>query len=530
MLRIAGSPTGHSHRWAGAMRRNGGVGKFLTGVFVVLAVTARAGLIVHLPLDAGSNAIPAGKAPFVRGIVGDAAVIRPTGEGLVIESCLPALNLSDLVSIGCWFRTERPPDEEVLVVAAGGCRLAVAKGSGSASFAVKGVKGMLAGIAAASKASGYSNICDGRWHHLVGLYDGKALSLYVDGDMEELVDASGKIVAPDLKIVMGRMSRPSAQPANAWLCCIDDIQIYDEALDYAAIFRLAKRASRQVETAGGRKVDLRRDFLDKGVIPIQAHRGGGLSLPENTLETYRETWAMGMIPEADIRTIKDGVIICMHDSDLRRLSPAVPAPWKTMPFEAMTIERIKSFDVGAFRGRPGQKVPTLEEVFRDMQGRPERMLELDYKQIDLGQLAGLIAKHGLRNQVIFVTRYHHLIRQWQRVSPQAMTLLWMGGTEHALGRMFEQLRRDGFAGISIIQIILFKDASADGFRPSISYLRQRQLELAGQGIALQLIPWEISDQAVFEKLLAAGFRFFGTDHPQTALAAYKQMARRELRD
>ena len=361
---------------------------------------------------------------------------------------------------------------------AGGCRLAVAKGSGSASFAVKGVKGSLAGIAAASKASGYSGICDGQWHHLVGLYDGKILSLYVDGVMEELLDASGHIVAQDTKVVLGKTSRASTPPASAALCYVDDVRIYDEALAYDAISRWLNRKARQVEAAGDRRVDLHRDFLDKGVFPIQAHRGGGLSLPENTLETYRETWTLGMIPEADIRTTKNGVIICMHDNDLQRLCPATPLPWKTMPFEEMTLERIKTFDVGAFRGRPGQKVPTLEEVFRDMQGHPERMLEIDYKRIELGRMARLVAQYGLHDQVVFVTRFHHLIRQWQRVCPRAMTMLWMGGTEHALDRMFEQLRRDEFAGISILQIILFKDASAEGFRPSISYLQQRRAELA----------------------------------------------------
>lgn len=232
---------------------------------------------------------------------------------------------------------------------------------------------------------------------------------------------------------------------------------------------------------------------------------------------------MGLIPEADIRTTAEGMIICVHDNDLKRVAPAAPAPLNAMPFEKMTLERIKTLDVGAFRGRPGQKVPTLEEVFRDMQGHPERMLELDYKQIELGQLASLIGRYGLKDQVVFVTRRHHLIRQWQRVCPQATTMLWLGGTEPALDRMFEQLRRDGFAGISIVQIIVFKDTSADGFRPSVDYLRQRRSELAERGIALQLIPWEMASQAVFEKLLSAGFRFFGTDYPQTALESYRRI-------
>lgn len=492
--------------------------KFLTIGLLLVAAPACAGLVAHLPLDAASNSIPLGKAVLVDGIIGKAVALCPSSEGLVIEAGTPGLELSNAVSIGCWFKAGSPPDEELVVVEAGGCRLAVAKSGGNASFAVKGVKGSLAGIAAASKAGGYSDVCDGRWHHLLGLYDGKALSLYVDGVMEELLDASGQIGGREAKVVLGKATRP----ANANTCCLDDIKIYDEALAYEAISRLAGGQARKTEVVAARHVDLRRDFLNKGVFPIQVHRGGGLALPEHTLDTYRETWAMGMIPEADIRTTADGVIICVHDSDLERLSPAAPAPWKTAPFEKMTLERIKTFDVGTFRGRPGQQVPTLEEVFRDMRGHSERMLELDYKQIELGRLAALITRYDVKDQVVFVTRRHHLIRQWQRVCPRSMTMLWMGGTEYALDRMFEQLRRDEFAGISILQIIVFKDASAEGFRPSIADLQQRRSELEGKGIVLQLIPWEMAAPAVFEKLLSAGFRFFGTDYPQKALSAYQQ--------
>ena len=486
---------------------------------LLTAAPACAGLVAHLPLDAASNVILAGKAVFVDGVIGKAVALRPSSEGLVMEAGELGLKLSNAVSIGCWFKAGSSPGEELVVVEAGGCRLAVAKGGGNASFAVEGVKGSLAGIAAARRASGYSDICDGQWHQLAGLYDGQVLALYVDGVMEELLDASGPIAGREMKVVLGK----TIQPANTTTCCIDDINIYDEALAYDTILHLAGGKARKAEPVAARHVDLHRDFLDKGVFPIQAHRGGGLALPEHTLETYRETWAMGLIPEADIRTTAEGMIICVHDNDLKRVAPAAPAPLNAMPFEKMTLERIKTLDVGAFRGRPGQKVPTLEEVFLDMQGHPERMLELDYKQIELGQLASLIGRYGLKDQVVFVTRRHHLIRQWQRVCPQATTMLWLGGTEPALDRMFEQLRRDGFAGISIVQIIVFKDTSADGFRPSVDYLRQRRSELAERGIALQLIPWEMASQAVFEKLLSAGFRFFGTDYPQTALESYRRI-------
>ena len=502
----------------------GHFGSLCAGVVLLLVEPVGAGLVLHLPLDAGSNSVPAGGASFGRGVVGDAVAFGPTSEALVVASGAAGLKLPGAVSMGCWFRADGAPNEEFVIVEAGGCRLGVSGGGGCGSFAARGVKGRLAGITAASKARGYSNVCDGKWHHLVGCYDGKSLSVWIDSVMEEIIDASGQIAARGQEIVIGKHSRAAGGPANTNTCWIDDIRICDEALDYESISGLASRQPPKVERVDARRLDLRRDFLDKGVFPIQVHRGGGLALPEHTLETYRETWARGMIPEADIRTTRDGAIICIHDNDLKRVSPATPAPWNAMPIEELTLERVKTFDVGAFRGRPGQKVPTLEEVFRDMQGRAERMLELDYKQIGLGELAALIKRYGVKDQVIFVTRYHHLIRRWQQIAPHSATMLWMGGSEHALGRMLEQLRRDDFAGISILQLILFKDATADGVRPPLSFLKRCQAEVGERGIVLQLIPWEISDPAVFERLLRAGFRYFGTDYPETAIEAYQRVA------
>lgn len=490
---------------------------------VVATVSGRAALILHLPLDTKPDFPGAPEAQSVKGVISNAIAFQPSDNGWVVARLPQDLKPASAVSIGCWFKSERPPAGEVRILEVAGCRLAATRETGCASFSVTGVKGMLAGIAPASRAVGFTGICDGQWHHLVGQYDGTLLSLFVDGVLEEVFDASGQITTNAAGVVLGRAASPSARAGPETRCYVDDVRIHDEALSDIAIAACLNRKPQQRGPAAGRRLDLHRDFLDKGVFPIQAHRGGGLSLPENTLETYRDTWAKGMIPEADIRTTRDGVIICMHDADLSRLSPKTPAPLRTTPFEQMRLAQVQTFDVGAFRGRPGQRVPTLEEVFQEMRGHPGRMLEIDYKRIDLDKLAALVTHYELRNQVIFVTRFHHLIRQWQRISPGAMTVLWMGGSEAALDQMFAQLRRDDFAGISILQIILFKNDSTEGFRPSVSSLQERQTELARRGIVLQVIPWEIAEPRVFEKLLAAGIRFFGTDFPETALDAYKRL-------
>jgi glycerophosphoryl diester phosphodiesterase len=269
-----------------------------------------------------------------------------------------------------------------------------------------------------------------------------------------------------------------------------------------------------------RKLDLQRDFLDRGMIPVQAHRGGGFALPENTLETFRATWGAGMIPEADIRTTRDGVIVCIHDDHTKRLAPDIPSPWNALKIGEMTLEQVKRLDVGSFRNKPGQRVPTLQEVFQEMQKEKRRMIFLDYKYVDMGRLARMVQESRLENQVIFTSQHYDLIREWCRYIPRATTMLWMGGDEQQIQEKFEGLRESDFAGISILQIHVRYDEKEDRYRPSLEFLNARRRELEKRQILPQVLPWGISDPSVFDRLMAEGFRSFATDYCQTALEVY----------
>ena len=81
------------------------------------------------------------------------------------------------------------------------------------------------------------------------------------------------------------------------------------------------------------------------VVHFQAHRGGMREAPENTLAAYRYAWALGGIPEVDVCTTKDGVIICLHDATLARTTNA-PADVKDVPVSELTFEDVRTWDAG----------------------------------------------------------------------------------------------------------------------------------------------------------------------------------------
>jgi glycerophosphoryl diester phosphodiesterase len=263
---------------------------------------------------------------------------------------------------------------------------------------------------------------------------------------------------------------------------------------------------------------------------IQAHRGAGIEYSENTLEAFKHGWTLGVTPECDVRTTKDGVIVCFHDADFKRVPYKIDEAKKSDRVENSTFADIETFDAGSFRGRQfaGQRIPRLEEAFAAMHGRPERLLYLDIKSVDLAKLAEIVHKHNVEHQVIFTSEHHKLIRDWKKRVPESLTLIWNRGTEEQLTKKMAALRKTGFDGITHLQVHVHVGDmnSAEPFTPSSPFLKKLGEELKPRGIVFQVLPWECSDERAFDKLLDLGAASFATDYPEVALRAANRFRQR----
>ena len=271
--------------------------------------------------------------------------------------------------------------------------------------------------------------------------------------------------------------------------------------------------------------------VDQPPFHIQAHRGAGIAMPENTLETFRWSWKRQVTPEADLRTTKDGEIVCFHDANFKRVVRGSDDKTKNSAIESLPLSQIQKLDVGSFRGPQfaGQRVPTLATVFADMGDHPERLLYIDVKTVDLDQLAKLVKKYGVERQVIFTTSDHALIRDWKKRVPESMTLLWNGGSQDVLNRKMDSLRKVDFDGITYLQIhVKVGDlADDDPFMPRTEFLKTLGEELASRGIVFQVLPWECADQRAYERLLGLGVDSFATDYPDVTLAAVRSFREKQ---
>jgi glycerophosphoryl diester phosphodiesterase len=272
-------------------------------------------------------------------------------------------------------------------------------------------------------------------------------------------------------------------------------------------------------------IDDIRDRVPLDEFVIQAHRGGGRDLPENTIESVEAAWRWGVVPEADIRTSKDSVLCAFHDEQFGRLVKNASPELKKKGVADLPWQEIERLDVGSYAGQQyaGQRVPRLEDIFRRMAGHPRRCLYLDVKKASLEKMAQLVREYGIEKQVIFTSTNHDPIKKWKRIVPESRSLLWMGGSQDDLARRLVELEEDHFEGITSLQIHVFLQdpGSPEPFRPSPDFLRRVGRTLRARGIAYQALPWRTTDPKVYRALMDMGVESFASDHPRVTLQAVK---------
>src|SRR5690606_13398026 len=81
-----------------------------------------------------------------------------------------------------------------------------------------------------------------------------------------------------------------------------------------------------------------RDHIPLSEVVVQSHRGAGVLSPENSIEAFEIAWRLGTIPEADLRTTRDGVIVAFHDRDFERILPHAPPDQRRRGIQDLTWE------------------------------------------------------------------------------------------------------------------------------------------------------------------------------------------------
>ena len=259
---------------------------------------------------------------------------------------------------------------------------------------------------------------------------------------------------------------------------------------------------------------------------IQSHRGAGNLAPENTLTSFELAWKIGTVPEADVRSTADGVIVAFHDNDLKRLAPETDPAILLKSVNELEWSVVSALDVGSCMGAEyrGQRIPMITEVLDEMRGCPERGLYLDVKKLPLDRLADLVRERGVDKQVILASTKYDELRLWKKLLPNSNTLHWMGDPEPRLRERLAELRETSFADITQLQIhVRVGDlAASDPFAPSSAFLREAGKEIKAKGMLFQVLVIGSDDARAYKKLMDLGVESFATDDPLVTLEVMRE--------
>ena len=266
-----------------------------------------------------------------------------------------------------------------------------------------------------------------------------------------------------------------------------------------------------------------RDHIPLKEITVQSHRGAGVLMPENSMDAFELAWSLGTVPEGDIRTTKDGIIVAFHDDDFRRILPSAGLETQAKGIKDFTWEDVAKLDIGAWKGAKfaGQRVPRLTDVYRVLQQHPDRRLYIDVKNVDLEQLAREARGAKVAARLILASTDYAVIRRWKELAPESATLHWMGGAEEVLAKRIEALRATSFADITQLQIHV-RVAKDGAMTPSAAFLLKTGAELRAHNILFQTLPWQSNDPQLFRKLMDLGSASFATDYPDVAMKTIRE--------
>ncbi|MFF7020430.1 glycerophosphodiester phosphodiesterase [Streptomyces klenkii] len=166
------------------------------------------------------------------------------------------------------------------------------------------------------------------------------------------------------------------------------------------------------------------------------HRGVPVRAPENTLASIDEAADLGITwVENDVQRTKDGALIVMHDTTLKRTTDAgrrFPgrAPWKVADF---TLAEIQKLDAGSWYDRrfAGERVPTLRRYLQRVDhNRQKLLLEVKAPELYPGierQLAGELQRAGwlnarhVRDALVVQSFSAPSLKAFHRVRPDVKT-------------------------------------------------------------------------------------------------------------
>jgi glycerophosphoryl diester phosphodiesterase len=226
-----------------------------------------------------------------------------------------------------------------------------------------------------------------------------------------------------------------------------------------------------------------------------AHRGGMALAPENTLAAFGRATALGLTHlETDVRTTRDGHVVCFHDASLRRVTG-----------HAGDVADLDLADLRRLRVGGTEQVPTLIEA---MASFPQARFAIDLK--DERSIAGMVrllrAQPGWAQRILVAGAWSRWLRRLQDEAPGVTTALGWRSLTTLVACSRGGVRPPGVhaAGGAFAHVPLRL-----GRLPVHS---ERVIDRAHE-LGIRVVVWTVDDPATMRALLDAGVDGIITDRP-----------------
>lgn len=240
-------------------------------------------------------------------------------------------------------------------------------------------------------------------------------------------------------------------------------------------------------------------FLDHPHPIAFAHRGGALEAPENSWTSFRRAHDLGYrYLETDVHTTSDGIVVTIHDEDLRRTTERAGLV-RDMSWAQLSAIRLSGTD---------EPVPRLDDA---LAAWPEMRWNIDAKHDSVaGPLIETIHRSGALDRVC-ITAFddRRLARIRRALGPQLCT--GMGPAATAALRVASVL--PGRPGRALAQRVAPFGAAQVPVRSGRVPLADRRFIDTAHRLGVQVHVWTVDDAATMERLLDLGADGILTDRP-----------------
>lgn len=233
---------------------------------------------------------------------------------------------------------------------------------------------------------------------------------------------------------------------------------------------------------------------------VTAHRGHARAAPENTLSAIRKAIESGAdYAEVDVQMTADGVLVLLHDTDLKRVAG------DSRRLDTLSYDELRKLEVGSWFGPDfaGEPIPTLAEAIDLARGRIKLNIELKSNGSDqrpAGEVARLVRAKQFESDCIVTSFDHGALQKVKRENPQLRTGLIVG---HALG---DVARLD----VDLLSV------RADGLSDDLLRAAQRN--------GMEVHAWTVNDARRMNLLLKRGVDNIITNDPELAIRVRDEWA------